>query len=354
MGCKLVGIHKTFGETRILQGIDLAAPKGTFAVLVGPSGCGKSTLLRILAGLEEASAGQVWIDERDVTTMEPRERDIAMVFQSYALYPHLTVRDNLAFGLRLRKTDEAEIATRIQRAASMLGLEPLLARYPKQLSGGQRQRVAMGRAIVRRAKLFLYDEPLSNLDAALRAEVRVQIRELHDQLGATSIYVTHDQVEAMTLADTLWILNKGTVEQSGNPLEVFAHPRTTFVARFLGSPPMNLLEGGELEGDGVRGPGFTLPIERAEYGARRGKVTVGVRPHELTLGAAGIDANVRFVERLGAESFVHAETAAGAKLTARTGADQRAPEIGEAVTFGATRVHLFDAESGITLRENDA
>ncbi len=355
-GCKLTRIEKSFGDSRILAGIDLEAAAGSFAVLVGPSGCGKSTLLRILAGLEDADAGVITIDGRDVTKLPPRERDVAMVFQSYALYPHLTVKDNLAFGLRLRKTPEAEIATRIGKAASMLGLDALLARYPKQLSGGQRQRVAMGRAIVRRAKLFLYDEPLSNLDAALRADVRVQIRQLHDQLGATSVYVTHDQVEAMTLADTLWVMNKGLVEQSGAPLEVFARPASTFVAKFLGSPPMNLLTGGSVQDAFVRGPGFALDVDAARYPRAAGAVTVGIRPHQLVLDlaveqhGARVRAEVRFVERLGPESFVHA-VVGDAKFVARLGAEQaeaRGLTAGEVVTFTARpdHVHLFDAKTG--------
>jgi sn-glycerol 3-phosphate transport system ATP-binding protein/multiple sugar transport system ATP-binding protein len=220
------GLNKQFGQTHVLKGVDVAIPDGAFAVLVGPSGCGKSTLLRVLAGLEQADAGTIHFGDREVTRLEPRERDIAMVFQSYALYPHLSVRDNLGFGLKLRKADPAEIARRVAEASDMLGLGPLLDRLPKQLSGGQRQRVAMGRAIVRRPQLFLFDEPLSNLDAALRSQVRVDIRKLHDRLGATSIYVTHDQVEAMTLADVMFVLNKGVVEQSGAPLDIYARPAT--------------------------------------------------------------------------------------------------------------------------------
>ncbi|HEY8074935.1 MAG TPA: ATP-binding cassette domain-containing protein, partial [Labilithrix sp.] len=234
--CATKGIHKAFGTTKILRGVDLEIPEGSFAVLVGPSGCGKSTLLRLVAGLETADEGTITLAGRDVTSLPPRDRDVAMVFQSYALYPHLTVRDNLAFGLELRGTEKSEIEKRIREASAMLGLEPLLDRLPKQLSGGQRQRVAMGRAIVRRPNIFLFDEPLSNLDAALRAEVRVDIRRLHDRLKATTLYVTHDQVEAMTLADTLWVLNGGLVEQKGPPLEVYEKPRTKFVATFLGSP----------------------------------------------------------------------------------------------------------------------
>src|SRR5262245_10409159 len=239
---KVRELHKRFGDARILKGVSVEVPKGAFAVLVGPSGCGKSTLLRLLAGLEEATSGTIHFDDRDVTRLAPRDRDIAMVFQSYALYPHLSVRENLAFGLKLRKTDPAEIDKRVKHASAMLGLDKLLDRLPRQLSGGQRQRVAMGRAIVRRPSLFLFDEPLSNLDAALRSQVRVDIRKLHDELEATSVYVTHDQVEAMTLADVIFVLNKGVVEQAGHPLQVYARPATRFVASFLGSPSMNFVD----------------------------------------------------------------------------------------------------------------
>ncbi len=241
--CAARGVTKAFGTNPILRGVDLDIPEGSFAVLVGPSGCGKSTLLRLVAGLDTPDEGSIELAGRDVTRATPRERDIAMVFQSYALYPHLSVREKLAFGLKLRGSPAREIEERIREASTMLGLDPLLARLPKQLSGGQRQRVAMGRAIVRRPSVFLFDEPLSNLDAALRAAVRVDIRRLHDRLGATTLYVTHDQVEAMTLADTLWVLNGGLVEQKGAPLDVYERPRTKFVATFLGSPQMNVIEG---------------------------------------------------------------------------------------------------------------
>src|SRR5262245_17772417 len=268
--CEARGVNEAFGATQILKGVDLEIPEGSFAVLVGPSGCGKSTLLRLVAGLETADEGTISLAGKDVTHLEPRERDIAMVFQSYALYPHLTVRDNLKFGLELRKTAPDEIEKRIKEASAMLGLEKLLDRLPKQLSGGQRQRVAMGRAIVRRPNIFLFDEPLSNLDAALRAEVRVQIRRLHDRLEATSLYVTHDQVEAMTLADTLWVLNGGLVEQKGPPLEVYERPHTKFVATFLGSPQMNLVDGKIVKEQGqvyAEGGGVTAPVDEDRFGA---------------------------------------------------------------------------------------
>ena len=229
-------VVKSFGTTQVLRQVDIDIPDGTFAVLVGPSGCGKSTLLRLLAGLEEVTSGTIHFGQRDVTNTQPRDRDIAMVFQSYALYPHLSVRDNLAFGLKLRRTAPATVDRRVDEVATMLGLTPLLDRLPRALSGGQRQRVAMGRAIVRRPQLFLFDEPLSNLDAALRAQVRVDIRKQHEQLGATSIYVTHDQVEAMTLADRIVVMNERKIQQVGAPMEIYARPANLFVAGFVGTP----------------------------------------------------------------------------------------------------------------------
>src|SRR5688572_16285487 len=313
--CAARGVKKAFGTTAILKGVDLEIAEGSFAVLVGPSGCGKSTLLRLVAGLEEADEGTITLADRDVTNLPPRDRDVAMVFQSYALYPHLSVRDNLAFGLKLRGTNATDIASRIKEASSMLGLEKLLDRLPKQLSGGQRQRVAMGRAIVRRPNIFLFDEPLSNLDAALRAEVRVEIRRLHDRLKATTLYVTHDQVEAMTLADTLWVLNGGLVEQKGPPLEIYERPKTKFVATFLGSPQMNMLDGKIVkdadgifaEGGGVRA---RVDEERFKSALTEGReVTIGIRPHDLVLAKddapAVADLKVELVEALGFEAFVH-------------------------------------------------
>jgi ABC-type sugar transport system ATPase subunit len=351
---RIRGVEKRFGQTQVLRKVDLDVPDGGFAVLVGPSGCGKSTLLRVIAGLEESDAGSIHFGERDVTRLSPRDRDIAMVFQSYALYPHLTVRENLAFGLELRKTAKGEISKRIAEASEMLGLEPLLARYPRQLSGGQRQRVAMGRAIVRRAQLFLFDEPLSNLDAALRSQVRVDIRKLHDRLGATSVYVTHDQVEAMTLADRLFVLNQGRVEQSGPPLEVFARPRTRFVAAFLGSPAMNFFDAELTCRDGVwfvRAENVELEVEEPK--SERQKVAVGVRPHDVRPGT-GIGAEVDVVEALGTESFAHCQVA-GTPFIARLEGSER-PARGERITLSVPkeRVHLFDIESGEALRRGEA
>ena len=350
-------VTKSFGETHVLRGVDVHVPAGGFAVLVGPSGCGKSTLLRLLAGLEEVTTGAIHLGERDVTALPPRDRDVAMVFQSYALYPHLTVRDNLAFGLRLRKTDEAVIAQRVAEVADMLGLQSLLERLPKALSGGQRQRVAMGRAIVRRPALFLFDEPLSNLDAALRAQVRVDIRKLHDQLGATSVYVTHDQVEAMTLADVMFVLNRGVVEQAGRPLEVYDSPATKFVAGFLGSPAMNLLPGvldAGPAGPVVRlGDGAEIPVPAGEF---RGdltpgrKVSVGVRPHDLALapGAASLELLVDFVELLGPEVHAHGRIAGAAIVCALE--TQSGAAKGDRLPLRPRRLHLFDADTGRSLR----
>ncbi len=360
-------LHKKFGETHILKGVSVEVPQGAFAVLVGPSGCGKSTLLRLLAGLEEATSGTIHFDDRDVTQLAPRDRDIAMVFQSYALYPHLSVRENLAFGLKLRKTDPAVIEERVKHASKMLGLDALLDRLPKQLSGGQRQRVAMGRAIVRRASLFLFDEPLSNLDAALRAQVRVDIRKLHDELSATSVYVTHDQVEAMTLADRIFVLNKGVVEQSGHPLDVYAKPRTKFVASFLGSPAMNFFDA-ELAKEGTTWiamgkDGMRLPFDAKPFSNKlqAGKpVIVGVRAHDVELASSaaptyrtegegnGVPLTVTIVEALGTESFVHGALGGGsfvARLDAGTGVKK-----GDTIHLWFKTLHLFDPESGASLR----
>ena len=361
--CAARGVKKAFGETQILRGVDVQIDEGSFAVLVGSSGCGKSTLLRLVAGLEEADAGSIWLAGRDVTALPPRDRDVAMVFQSYALYPHLTVRDNLAFGLTLRKTPLAEIATRVKEASAMLGLDPLLDRLPKQLSGGQRQRVAMGRAIVRRPTIFLFDEPLSNLDAALRAEVRVDIRRLHDRLEATTLYVTHDQVEAMTLADVLWVMNKGQVEQKGPPLEVYERPRSLFVATFLGSPAMNLVDCKLTREAGrwlAKGHDLSLAVDESRFGHElvEGRaVKLGVRPHDLFRAAddasAGGELKVEVVEALGFEAFAYGWiTQAGPRIVFRLdGADARNVRAGGVVPLSAdpARVHLFDVGTGLAL-----
>src|SRR6195952_3380351 len=252
------GIQKAFGSTQVIRGVDIDIPDGQFAVLVGPSGCGKSTLLRMLAGLEEISEGEIAIDGRVVNNVQPKERDIAMVFQNYALYPHMTVRDNMAFSLMLAKVDKTAIGERVKRAADILGLGELLERYPRQLSGGQRQRVAMGRAIVRNPQVFLFDEPLSNLDAKLRVQMRAEIKELHQRLKTTSVYVTHDQIEAMTMADQIVVMRDGRVEQRGRPLDLYDYPANLFVAGFIGSPAMNFIPGT------LRRSGDDLQVEFAD------------------------------------------------------------------------------------------
>jgi ABC-type sugar transport system ATPase subunit len=350
-------VVKSFGATQVLKGVDIAVPDGAFAVLVGPSGCGKSTLLRLLAGLEEVTSGEIRFGERDVTRSEPRDRDIAMVFQSYALYPHLSVRDNLAFGLKLRKTERAVIDRRVDEVATMLGLTPLLDRLPRALSGGQRQRVAMGRAIVRRPQLFLFDEPLSNLDAALRAQVRVDIRKQHEQLGATSIYVTHDQVEAMTLADLMFVLNRGQVEQWGTPREVYDAPRTRFVAGFLGSPAMNFLPATVVRGQQSAArlaDGSSVGLDPRQFpGLADGQaVVLGVRPHDMSLrtGEEPADLGLRagLVELLGPELQIHGELA-GAPITLCLETASGVKK-GDQLRLQPRSLHVFDAATGASLR----
>ncbi|MGE0785382.1 MAG: ABC transporter ATP-binding protein [Sandaracinaceae bacterium] len=346
---ELRGVEKALGGNAILRGIDLEVPDGALVVLVGPSGCGKSTLLRTIAGLEQPDAGQVRIGDRDVTRLAPRERDVAMVFQSYALYPHLTVRDNLAFGLKLRGEPADRIAARIEEVAAMLGLGPLLDRLPREMSGGQRQRVAMGRAIARRPQLFLFDEPLSNLDAALRNEVRVEIKRLHATLGATMVYVTHDQVEAMTLADVLVVLDKGRIEQAGPPLEVYRRPVSRFVGAFMGSPSMNFLtlevEGGALRADGVE---LDAPDD-----APSGLLLAGIRPHDVSPDdEGGIELVVDVIEAMGFEAYAHGRVG-DARFVARVSAE-RAAELspGDAMRLSVAEdgLHLFDPETERALR----
>ncbi|MBI2720285.1 MAG: sn-glycerol-3-phosphate ABC transporter ATP-binding protein UgpC [Rhizobiales bacterium] len=284
---KISGLHKHYGSFHAVKGIDLEVPSGEFTVLVGPSGCGKSTLLRTIAGLEEASAGRVEIGGKDVTWARPRDRDIAMVFQNYALYPYLSVYENIAFGLRARKVAAGAIDKRVKRAADMLGIAPLLQRLPRELSGGQRQRVAIGRAIVRDALLFLFDEPLSNLDAQLRDDMRVEIKRLHQELGRTMIYVTHDQIEAMTLADRIVLLRDGQVEQLGAPLDLFERPATRFVAGFLGSPKMNFLAATVTEGAVVLSDGTRLPLPPGRKVREGQAVILGIRPQHIAMAGAG-------------------------------------------------------------------
>ena len=333
---------------RILGDVSLDIDDGEFLVLVGPSGCGKTTLLRCVAGLETISRGDLLLDGERVNTLEPRERDIAMVFQSYALYPHLTVRDNLAFGLKMRNTPPDQIESRIHQAAAMLEITPYLDRYPRQLSGGQRQRVAMGRAVVRRPRVFLFDEPLSNLDAGLRGQMRVELKQLHARLGATMIYVTHDQVEAMTLADRIAVLRAGALEQVGSPRTLYETPANLFVARFLGTPEMNTLSG-QLRAGVWESEDLRVPLPGAER-MPSGPVTLGIRAEDVLIGApedpGHLPAVVEVTENLGWETLLHLKV--GARGTYRLVArieTARAPGAGSAVGVGMTtaKVHLFHA-----------
>jgi multiple sugar transport system ATP-binding protein len=343
----LSGIKKSFGNNLIVKGVDMKVEPGEFLVMVGPSGCGKTTLLRLIAGLEQIDEGELAIDGKRVNEVAPRDRDVAMVFQSYALYPHMTVAENMAFGLTLRKMPKAEIDGRVKEAAEMLGLTPLLGRKPKQLSGGQRQRVAMGRAIVRRPKIFLFDEPLSNLDTALRVQMRGELARLHRKLGATMIYVTHDQVEAMTLASRVAVFNGGVLQQIGGPLELYHQPANRFVAGFLGSPSMNFLPA-KWEGAMLSGPGYSLPVP-SNAGAGGGEVLVGMRPQDLRVTASGpLRGQVEAVERLGFDGYAFLTTEAG-PLVARF--DQTLIQVGESVSVTPTSdsLHLFSADGARAL-----
>ena len=324
-------VGKTYGHgpkaTAVIHALSADIRDGEFVVIVGPSGCGKSTLLRMVAGLEDITQGQIRIGERVVNDLEPSQRDIAMVFQNYALYPHMSVYDNMAYGLKIAGLSKTAIRERVEQVAQWLELQTLLERKPRQLSGGQRQRVAMGRAMVRQPQVFLFDEPLSNLDAKLRAQTRLEIRKLHRDLGVTSLYVTHDQVEAMTLGQRMMVMNAGRVEQFGTPEEVYNRPASVFVAGFMGSPPMNLLR---------QAPGVTA-----------GRV-LGVRPEHLFLASDGWSVEVETVELLGAERLIHARLGAE-PLTWRLPADLAAPGAGEVCRMAALPEHLhwFDMESGL-------
>jgi multiple sugar transport system ATP-binding protein len=341
-------VRKTYGNLEVVHGIDLTIDDGAFVVLLGPSGCGKSTLLRMIAGLETVTAGDIEIAGKRVNTVHPKDRNIAMVFQNYALYAHMKVRDNMSFALQLAKRPQAEIDEKVGWAAKILNLEPYLDRYPRELSGGQRQRVAMGRAIVRNPAVFLFDEPLSNLDAKLRVQMRTEIKELHERLKTTTVYVTHDQIEAMTMADKIVILRDGYIEQEGSPLEVYDKPANLFVAEFIGSPSMNLLEG-EVTSSGVRlSDGTLLPLP-ASHGAQPGqKVVYGIRPEHLKLGS-GNPAKVNVVEPTGPEMHIYAEF--GGKEICVVTQQRVAPARGTAIEVSPQldRVHLFDASSGKAL-----
>jgi multiple sugar transport system ATP-binding protein len=316
------GVHKSYGDVKVLHQVDMEVEDGEFLVLVGPSGCGKSTLLRCVAGLETVSGGELLIGDTIVNDLAPRDRDVAMVFQSYALYPHMTVRQNMGFALKLRGLPKAELDQQVEAAAELLDLSSLLERFPREMSGGQRQRVAMGRAIVRRPRVFLFDEPLSNLDAMLRTQLRVELKQLHHRLGTTMLYVTHDQIEAMTLADRIAVLNGGHLQQVGTPDELFHDPVNRFVAGFIGSPAMSFME--NLEED----------------------VVVGVRPHQITLGEGPLEAEVQVVETLGFESFVHLDFR-GENLVARI--EGPPPKRGP-IRFKLHGSCRFDKSTGARLR----
>ena len=348
----LRSVRKSYGKTEVIHGVDCEINDGEFIVVVGPSGCGKSTLLRMIAGLETISAGEIAIDNRVVNQLEPAERDIAMVFQNYALYPHMSVYDNMAYGLKNRGMAKAEIAQRVNKAAEMLELSNLLKRKPRQLSGGQRQRVAMGRAIVREPSVFLFDEPLSNLDAKLRVQMRIELKRLHDELNITSVYVTHDQVEAMTLGHRLLVMNNGNVEQIGRPLELYQKPQTTFVAEFIGSPSMNLLSA-RVADDGlsIQLPGGDQLVCQGFSGSSGQTVTIGIRPEHFTLvdnaqGAAYLRADL--IEELGADTVVH-----GHFGNDKTPLTVRLPGVVNAQTddilplaIAPQHMHIFDQISG--------
>ncbi|MDW6023942.1 sn-glycerol-3-phosphate ABC transporter ATP-binding protein UgpC [Mesorhizobium sp. BAC0120] len=361
---KISGLHKHFGAVPAVRGVDLDIADGEFTVLVGPSGCGKSTLLRTIAGLEEVSEGTIEIGGDVVNDMRPRDRDIAMVFQDYALYPHMTVERNIGFGLKARKLPPPEVAKRVKRAAEMLGITAFLPRYPRQLSGGQRQRVAIGRAIVRNPRLFLFDEPLSNLDAQLRDGMRAEIKRLHQEIGTTMIYVTHDQIEAMTLADRIVLMRDGVVEQQGAPLELFERPATRFVAGFLGSPQMSFLPGRLLNGAGelrlTLGDGsLVLPLPQAKKlgGAADGQnVLLGLRPEHMTRahgepgqGVVRYDATIELVQPTGSRSYATFRLAGQPVIAELQAHDVGRPGEKLAIDINLQRASIFDAGTERTL-----
>ena len=337
---QLKNVEKSFGAVNVIKGIDLEIQKGEFVVFVGPSGCGKSTLLRLIAGLESVNGGSLHLDGRDITTLPSSKRDLAMVFQSYALYPHMSVYDNMSFALTLAKVDKAVIDEKVKRAAGILNLEPYLDRQPKDLSGGQRQRVAIGRAIVRAPKVFLFDEPLSNLDAALRGQTRVEIAKLHRDLGATTVYVTHDQVEAMTLADRVVVLREGRVEQVGTPLALYDKPANQFVAQFIGTPQMNVLASAVVP---QLAQAFSIPVPAGGF--------IGLRPESVMItgvGSGQLRGKVDLVEALGAETLIYMTSEQGAQLVSRQNTRTHV-RVGEEVgiAIDTATAHLFDAKGRI-------
>ena len=342
-------VRKAFGQTNILHGVSVDIRDGEFVILVGPSGCGKSTLLRMIAGLENISGGEIRIGDRVVNDVPPKERDIAMVFQNYALYPHMTVRDNMAFSLKLRKAPKSEIESRVAKASGILGLNALLDRYPRQLSGGQRQRVAMGRAIVRDPQVFLFDEPLSNLDAKLRVAMRTEIKELHQRLKTTTVYVTHDQIEAMTMADKIVVMHDGIIEQIGAPLDLYDRPGNLFVAGFIGSPAMNFIRGKvQMNGQAVfKSEGsLDVPIASAPAGSAGRPLVLGIRPEHFTIDPTGFAVEVAVVEPTGSETLL-AVRGGGQELTCVI-RDRALPKPGETIHLlpRPGLAHFFDAETG--------
>ncbi len=354
---ELKQVKKSYGSVEVIKGIDLDIQHGEFCVFVGPSGCGKSTLLRMISGLEPISDGDVAIDNEVVNDIAAADRGLAMVFQSYALYPHMSVRQNLSFGLENIGTSKAEIAEKIGQVSKMLQIDMLLDRKPKDLSGGQRQRVAIGRAVVREPRVFLFDEPLSNLDAELRVDMRGEITALHRRLGNTMIYVTHDQVEAMTMADKIAVLRLGELEQFGRPLDLYNRPRNIFVAGFIGSPKMNFIKGTVAEGGAsiTFDTGETMALPQSGFDYQPGqKVTLGIRPNHVSLVEGGsVSMSVKSVEQLGGESYIYGALKDGTLLTVHL-SGQISAEIGEVLTIegDADEVHLFDTESGLSLRHD--
>jgi multiple sugar transport system ATP-binding protein len=342
-------VRKWFGSTPVIKGVSVPIRDGEFVVLVGPSGCGKSTLLRMIAGLENITSGTISIGDRVVNNLHPKERDIAMVFQNYALYPHMTVADNMGFSLKLRRSAKKIIDERVARAADILGLSKLLHRYPRQLSGGQRQRVAMGRAIVRDPQVFLFDEPLSNLDAKLRVAMRAEIKELHQRLKTTTVYVTHDQIEAMTMADTIVVMHEGLVEQMGAPLALYDRPDNIFVAGFIGSPAMNFIEG-RLKGDGTAGVetahGARLPLAAAPAASDGRPVVYGIRPEHIELSDQGVEAEVAVIEPTGSETQLVARF--GDQEIIAVFRERHALSPGQKIRLQprAELAHLFDKDTG--------
>src|SRR3954447_6959342 len=345
-------VRKSFGNFEVLHGVSIPIEDGEFVVLVGPSGCGKSTLLRMLAGLENITSGTISIGDRVVNNVQPKERDIAMVFQNYALYPHMTVADNMGFSLKLRGANADEIKKGVKRAAEILALTPLLDRYPRQLSGGQRQRVAMGRAIVRDPQVFLFDEPLSNLDAKLRVAMRTEIKELHQRLKTTTVYVTHDQIEAMTMADKIVVMHDGIVEQMGAPLDLYDRPNNLFVAGFIGSPAMNFIKG-RIDGqDFLADGGLRLPLGTAPAAAAGKPAIYGVRPEHFRLVSddAGVPVEVVVVEPMGSETQIVVR--GGGQEMICVFRDRILPKPGEVIRIApdSAATHLFDAETGRRLQ----